>query len=97
MAEPVRKVFERDKESLTEEIKEALGELNLETVGYNRELGILSFRDKKGTIYYAHLTPVQGKEETEIAVAPGLPKLKERDPSEYDGKIIEKLLSKIGD
>lgn len=95
MAEPVRNIFKAEKKLLMDTMAECFKELNLEQVGENRELGLISFRNTSDMMYYVQISPVPGREGTEVAIAPGLPNLKECDPSEIDRNMIEKILQKL--
>lgn len=95
MAEPVRKIFQAEKNLLMDALPECFNELNLMQIGENRELGLMSFRVKSDMIYYVQISPATGREGTEVAIAPGLPNLKERDSSEIDRNMIEKITQKL--
>lgn len=95
MAEPIRKIFQAEKISLMDALAECFRELNLKPVGENRELGLMSFRKNSEMMYYVQISPGSGEEGTEVAFAPGLPNLKERDPSEIDSNMIEKIIQKL--
>lgn len=95
MAEPIRKIFKAEKKSLMDAMTECISKLNLKQVGENRELGMMSFRKKSNMIYYVQISPATGREGTEVAIAPGLPNLKERDSSKIDRNMIEKITQKL--
>lgn len=97
MAEPVRKIFQAEKNLLMDALTECFSELKLKQVGENRELGLMSFRKKSDMIFYIQISQASGREGTEAAIAPGLPNLKERDSSEIDRNMIEKITQKLED
>lgn len=95
MAEPNRNIFQAEKKLLMDSMAECFRELNLEQVGENEKLGTMSFRNKNDMIYYVQISGASGQEGTEVAIAPGLPNLKERDPSEIDRTMIENITQKL--
>lgn len=95
MAKPIRKIFSLDKESLLEALTEAIQQLKLDTVAVNREMCMVSFRNRKGLIYYAQISPAADQNGSELAIAPGLSKLADRDLSVVDVDLIDSIQKEI--
>lgn len=95
MAEPIIERFPHKREMILNNIAEIIRELKYKPVGENRELGLISFRDRKGLIYYIKITPAIEEGGTDVAIAPGLSYLRNRSSSEFDTRVIKNVFQKI--
>lgn len=95
MAEPAIERFPHQQEMILNNIPDTIRELKYDPVGENRRLGLISFRDKKGLIYYIKITPAIEEGGTNVAIAPGLSYLRNRSSSEFDTRVIKNVFQKL--
>ncbi len=95
MAEPIIERFPHNQEMILNTIPETIRELKYDPVGENRRLGLISFRDRKGLIYYIKITPAAEGDGTEVVIAPGLSYLRNRSYSEFNTRVIIKVFQKL--
>lgn len=91
MAEPIEKKVEGSKEWLLENFHGILESAGMRFIGKNRELGLISFRNKNGDIFYGHIIEHENEDETTVNMAPGLSYLGDRDPSKVPTNSIREV------
>lgn len=75
-------------------LQKAAKDMGLIPMGEHPDLGLASFRLNNNEMLYAHCTP-KDKNKTTIALAPGLPHLEDKDPSELPMSVINELLDQL--
>ena len=94
MAKPVEYTVEGTKKEVIALFPDIFRNTDMQIIGCNKRLGIISFRKQSVPLFYAHV--VEGKDgTTRISVAPGLSYLKEREQSEIPETEIKQILQEL--
>lgn len=94
MAKPITQTFEGNKQQIIQSFPKVISALNMQMVGCHKRLGLISFHRPNGEMLYAHVADVD-KQETKVAIAPGLPNLKEHDRSQVPESEIANVLKRL--
>ena len=94
MAKPVKYTVEGSKQEVIALFPDVIKNLDMQIIGCNNRLGIVSFRKQSEPLFYAHIVE-QKDGKTQVSVAPGLPFLKEREQSEIPETRIKQILHEL--
>jgi hypothetical protein len=94
MATTVKKVFRYNKTQVIDIFPQALNPIKMSVIGCHFELGLVSFGENDEPSFYAHVVE-QKDQSTNVAIAPALSYMKDRNQAEVPVSAIEKIMDQL--